>query len=179
MAQSCLVTILGIYGSLRQASFNRGALGAAGGLAPAGVTVEEADISAFPVYDEDVRSKGYPPPVADFRKRIGVADALLFATSEYNYSIPSVQKNAVDWASRPPDQPFAGKPVAMMGASLGVFGTARSQYHLRQVCVSLDMRPINKPEVMMPAAQAKFDASGAPTDEARRGLIGALIVAPA
>ena len=105
-----------------------------------------ADISQIPPYDEDVRVKGFPPAVETFRREIAAADALLFATPEYNYSMSGVLKNAIDWASRPPNQPFAGKPVAMLGASMGMFGTARAQHHLRQVCVFLDMHPLNKPE---------------------------------
>jgi chromate reductase, NAD(P)H dehydrogenase (quinone) len=177
MTQAPHVTILGICGSLRQASFNRAAWRAAIAVAPQDVAIEEADMSAVPLYDEDVRAKGYPRPVVDFRKRIAAADALLFATPEYNYSISGVLENAIDWASRPPDQPFAGKPVAMMGASMGMFGTARAQYHWRQVCVSLDMRPINKPEVMIPAAHTKVDSGGALAYEAMRGSIVALVVA--
>jgi chromate reductase, NAD(P)H dehydrogenase (quinone) len=176
MTQAPHVTILGICGSLRQASFNRAAWRAAIAVAPQDVAIEEADMSAVPLYDEDVRAKGYPRPVVDFHKRIAAADALLFAMPEYDNSISGVPKNAIDWALRPPDQPFAGKPVAMMGASMGMFGTARAQYHLGQVCVSLDMGPINKPEVMIPAAHTKVDAGGALTDQDRRGFSAALIV---
>jgi chromate reductase, NAD(P)H dehydrogenase (quinone) len=177
MAQAANITILGICGSLRQASFNRAALRMATTLAPQGVTITEAEISAIPLYNEDIRAKGFPPAVAEFRASIAAADALLFATPEYNYSMSGVLKNAIDWASRSPEQPFAGKPVAMMGASMGMYGTARSQHHLRQVCVALDMLVLNKPKVMIPAAQSKFDAAGNLTDEATRGFIAALIMA--
>jgi chromate reductase len=177
MAQDSRITVLGICGSLRQASFNRAALREAIKLAPDGVVIEEADLSEIPPYNEDIRAKGFPAPVETLRRRIAAADALLFATPEYNYSMPGVLKNAIDWASRPPDQPFAGKPIAIMGASAGMFGTARAQYHLRQVCVFLDMHPINKPEVMIPAAHTKFDANGQLTDDPTRGFIAALVAA--
>ncbi|SDR62726.1 chromate reductase [Rhizobiales bacterium GAS191] len=177
MAQGGQIKILGICGSLRHASFNKAALREAIKLAPQGVTIEEADISQISPYNEDVFAKGFPAPVEALRRQIATADALLFVTPEYNYSMPGVLKNAIDWASRPPSQPFAGKPVAMMGASMGMFGTGRAQYHLRQTCVFLDMHPINKPEVMIPAAQTKFDANGQLTDEPTRGFIAALLVA--
>ncbi|MFI5010826.1 MAG: NADPH-dependent FMN reductase [Hyphomicrobiales bacterium] len=177
MAQAPHIQVLGVCGSLRHGSFNKAALQTAIKLAPDGLSIKVADISAIPLYNEDVRAKGFPPSVETFRQEIAAADALLFATPEYNYSIPGVLKNAIDWASRPPDQPFATKPVAMMGASMGMFGTARAQYHLRQVCVFLDMHPINKPEVMIPAAQTRFDASGNLTDQPTRGFIADMLVA--
>ena len=169
------IKVLGICGSLRKGSFNRMALRVAQELAPAGMKVDVADISAFPLYNEDVRAQGFPPPVQTFRDQIAAADALLFVTPEYNYSMSGVLKNAIDWASRPPNQPFDGKSVAMMGASAGVLGTARAQYHLRQTCVFLNMFPVNKPEVMIPQAQNRFDAEGRLTDETAKGLIKQLM----
>ena len=160
--------ILGISGSLRKASFNSGLLRAAQPLAPEGVTIEIADISEIPPFNEDVQAKGYPPPVQLFRERIYAADALLFATPEYNYSVPGVLKNAIDWASRPPDQPFAGKRAGIIGASMGPTGTARAQYHLRQTGVFLDLHFINRPEVMVAAAHEKFDPQGNLTHEPTR-----------
>jgi chromate reductase len=141
------------------------------------MTIETADISAVPLYNEDVRAQGFPPPVETLRRQIAAADALLFVTPEYNYSMPGVLKNAIDWASRPPNQPFAGKPVAIMGAAAGMAGSARAQYDLRRSCVFLDMHPINKPEVLIGQAQTKFDAEGRFTDEVGRGLIHDLLVA--
>src|SRR5215468_3679831 len=135
------IKVLGICGSLRKGSFNRMALRVAQELAPAGMKVDVADISGFPLYNEDVRAQGFPPPVQTFRDQIAAADALLFVTPEYNYSMAGVLKNAIDWGSRPPDQPFDGKPVAIMGASMGLGGTGRAQYHLRQSCVYLNMFP--------------------------------------
>ena len=171
------IKVLGICGSLRMRSFNRMALRVEQELAPAGMKVDAADISAFPLYNEDVRAQGFPPAVQTFRDQIAAADALLFVTPEYNYSMSGVLKNAIDWASRPPNQPFDGKPVAMMGASGGVLGTARAQYHLRQTCVFLNMFPVNKPEVMIPQAQNKFDADGKLTDQPTRDFISAHLVA--
>ena len=139
--------------------------------------IEIADISQFCLYDEDVRAQGFPPAVERFREQIRAADALLFATAEYNYSISGVMKNAIDWASRPPDQPFAGKPAALMGASGGPTGTARSQYHLRQIGVFVDLKFVNKPEVMMGAAQDRFDAEGKLIHEPTREIIRKLVVA--
>ncbi len=141
--------VLGISGSLRRQSYNTAALRAAQELAPPGMRIETADISAIPLYNEDVRERGFPPAVEVFREQIRRADALLLVTPEYNYSIPGVLKNAIDWASRPPEQPFAGKPAAVMGASPGFTGTARAQYHLRQAAVFLDLRLLNRPEVMI------------------------------
>ncbi|HKX08106.1 MAG TPA: NADPH-dependent FMN reductase [Stellaceae bacterium] len=167
--------VLGICGSLRKGSFNMMALRVAQGLAPAGMRIEIADISAFPPYNEDVKAQGFPPAVQAFRDQIAAADALLFVTPEYNYSVSGVLKNAIDWGSRPPNQPFDGKPVAIMGASGGVLGTARAQYHLRQISVFLNMFPVNKPEVMIPQAQTRFDAQGNLTDETAKGLIKQLL----
>jgi chromate reductase len=171
------IKVLGICGSLRKGSFNRMALRVAEGLAPAGMKVDVADISAFTPYNEDVRQEGFPPAVQTFRDQIAAADALLFVTPEYNYSLSGVLKNAIDWASRPPNQPFDGKPVAIMGASGGVIGTARAQYHLRQMCVFLNMFPLNKPEVMIGQAQTRFDAEGKLTDEATAGFLKQLLEA--
>ena len=171
------INVLAICGSLRAGSYNRAALRAAIELKPPGMMIETADIGAFPLYNEDVRAQGFPPSVEKLRRQIAAADALLFVTPEYNYSMSGVLKNAIDWASRPPDQPFAGKPVAIMGAAAGMAGSARAQYDLRRSCVFLDMHPLNKPEVLIGQAQTKFDAEGRFTDEVGRGLIRDLLVA--
>jgi len=165
------LTILGIPGSLRKASFNRALLRAAIEVAPAGVKIETADISQIPPYDQDVHDVGLPPSVLALREAIKRADALLFVTPEYNYSVPGVLKNAIDWASRPPEQPFAGKPMGVIGASGGPGGTMRAQYHLRQIAVFLDMHPINKPELFVRSAGTVFDAAGKLTDEPTRALL--------
>ena len=177
MSEAKGITVLGICGSLRAGSYNRAALRTAIELKPPGMAIETADIGSIPLYNEDVRALGFPPPVEKLRAQIAAADALLFVTPEYNYSMSGVLKNAIDWASRPPDQPFAGKPVAIMGAGAGMAGTARAQYDLRRCCVFLDMHPVNKPEVFIGAAPTKFDAEGRLTDEVGRGLIRDLLVA--
>src|SRR6516165_3742651 len=177
MSEANGITVLGICGSLRAGSYNKAALRTAIELKPPGMTIETADIGSIPLYNEDVRAQGFPPPVETLRRQIAAADALLFATPEYNYSMPGVLKNAIDWASRPPDQPFAGKPVAIMGASAGMGGTMRAQYDLRKCCVFLDMLPLNKPEVFISQAHTKFDASGRLTDDAARGFIRDMLVA--
>jgi chromate reductase len=141
------------------------------------VTIEIFDISEIPLYSEDVRQRGFPPAVEAFRERIRAADALLIATPEYNYSVPGVLKNAIDWASRPPDQPFQDKPIALMGASGGMSGTTRAQHHLRQSFVYLDGHLLARPEVLIPAAAQKFDDEGNLTDEASRKLVADLLVA--
>ena len=112
------------------------------------------------------------------KQKVRAADAILFVTPEYNYSIPGVLKNAIDWASRPyGDSAWEGKPVAMMGASIGMIGTARAQYHLRQSCVFLNMFPLNQPEVMIANASQKFDQQGNLTDQLTRDKIAELLQA--
>ncbi|MGQ9368668.1 NADPH-dependent FMN reductase [Azospirillum sp. ST 5-10] len=167
--------VLSFAGSLRKGSYNRALLRIAEEVAPEGMRLEVFDLAAIPLYDADVEAQGRPEPVVAFREAIGAADAVLIATPEYNYSIPGVLKNAIDWASRPPDQPFAGKPLAIMGAGSGL-GSARSQYHLRQVCVYLDMHPLNKPEVLVRYAES-FNPDGTLKDEAVRTKIAGLLTA--
>lgn len=166
------VRVLGISGSLRKGSFNTALLRAAVAQAPPSLHIEVASIGDIPLYDEDVRAQGFPPSVEKLRAQIAAADALLVVTPEYNYSVPGVLKNAIDWASRPPNAPFAGKALAIMGASGSIGGTMRAQYHLRQIAVYLDMHPLNKPEIFVKSASAAFDAEGRLTDEATRKLIG-------
>jgi chromate reductase, NAD(P)H dehydrogenase (quinone) len=171
MSDAGPVSVLGICGSLRRGSFNMAALRAAIALKPAEMTVTVADIAQILLYNEDVRQEGFPPAVETLRRQIAAADALLFACPEYNYSMTGVLKNAIDWASRPPDQPFAGKPCAIIGAAAGMAGGARAQYDLRRACVFLDMHPLNKPEVLIGQAQSKFDADGNLLDAAAQGFI--------
>ena len=177
MAQSRTVKTLGISGSLRKASFNSAALRAAQELLPDGMTLEIADIAEVPLFNDDVRAVGFPPAAQRLREQIAAADALLFATPEYNYSYSGVIKNAIDWVSRPPDPPVIGKPVAVMGATPSLWGTTRAQYHLRQCFVFLNMFPVNKPEVLIAQAGNKFDAQGKLTDQATRDLIAQLLLA--
>jgi chromate reductase len=141
------------------------------------MTIEVAQIGDLPLYNDDVRAAGFPPPAERLRAQIAAADAVLLVTPEYNYSISGVLKNAIDWASRPPSQPFEAKPVAIMGASPGLFGSARAQYHLRQMLIFLNAMPLNRPEVMIGQAQNKFDADGNLTDEPTREFVRKLLVA--
>jgi chromate reductase len=165
------LTILGFAGSLRKGSYNKALLQAAAEVLPPGVNLEMFDLEGIPAFNQDLE-RSLPEKVIEFKAKIRAADALLIATPEYNYSISGVLKNAIDWASRPyGDNAFEGKPVAIMSASVGMLGGARAQYHLRQILVFLDMHPINRPEVMMPAATDKVNASGTVTDETTRGLI--------
>ena len=142
------------------------------------MTLETFDLAPIPMFNEDVEREGVPAVVVEFKEHIAAADAVLIATPEYNYSMPGVLKNSIDWASRPPGQsPLIGKPLAIMGASIGYFGTARAQYHLRQVCVLLNMHPVNSPEVFISGAASKFDATGKLTDGMFRDSIGKLLLA--
>jgi chromate reductase len=169
------VRIFGVAGSLRAKSYNRAALRAAVELAPSDATIDVFDIDGLPGFSEDIEQDP-PAKVVDMKRRIRAADAVLIVTPEYNYSVPGVLKNAIDWASRPyGDSAWTGKPAAIMGASVGTLGTARAQYHLRQVCVFLDMHPLNRPEVMIADAASRFDADGKLTHPKTRELIGKLL----
>jgi chromate reductase len=168
--------ILGISGSLRAGSYNSMALRAAQKLAPLGITVSIADIAAIPLYNDDVRAAGEPAAVTALKAQVRAADAVLLVTPEYNFSIPGVLKNTLDWLSRPPEPPFDGKPVAIMGASPGPVGTARVQYHLRQVLVFMNSFTVNKPEVFISHAATRFNAEGELTDEATAKYIVELLV---
>jgi len=168
--------VLGICGSLRKGSYNAMALRAAQQLAPAGMTLEIADIAAIPLYNDDVRAAGEPQAVADLKAKVRAADAVLLVSPEYNFSVPGVLKNTLDWMSRPPEPPFDGKPVALMGASGGPLGTGRMQYDLRKILVYMNTFTVNKPEVFIGMAQTKFDAQGELTDEATKKFIADLLV---
>jgi chromate reductase len=168
-------SILGIPGSLRKASFNRYALVAAQALVPAGAALETFELEGIPPFNQD-QEKQPPARVTELKAKVRAADAILFATPEYNYSIPGVLKNAIDWASRPyGDNAWQGKPVAVMGASVGILGSARAQYHLRQCFVFLNMYPVNQPEVLIASAAQRFNERGELTDETSRELIRKLL----
>jgi chromate reductase len=170
------ITILGIAGSLRKDSYNRAALRAAQLLAPKDAQIEIFELDGIPAFNQD-EEQNPPERVSELKARVRAADAILFVTPEYNYSIPGVLKNAIDWVSRPyGDSAWEGKPVAVMGASVGTLGTARAQYHLRQVFVFLNMHAINRPEVMIGNAAQRFDNQGNLTDETTKALIGQLLV---
>src|SRR5919202_4620929 len=152
--------ILGFAGSLRVGSYNKALLRAAANLLPENATLEIFDLEGIPPFNQDLE-KDLPRKVIEFKSKIRNADALLIAPPEYNYSVPGVLKNAIDFASRPyGDNPFDEKPVATMSASIGMLGAARAQYHLRQVFVFLNMYPVNRPEVIVTFAPNKFDANG-------------------
>ena len=167
--------ILGIAGSLRKASYNRAALRAAQKLAPQDATIEIFELDGIPGSNQD-EEKNPPRKVSELKSNVRAADAILLVTPEYNYSIPGVLKNAIDWASRPyGDSAWNGKPVAVMGASIGLFGTVRAQYHLRQSFIFLNMDAVNQPEVTIGNAQDRFDAHGNLMDEQSKALIRKLI----
>jgi chromate reductase len=168
---------LGLVGSLRKASYNKALMRTAMQLLPPNVTIELFDLSEFPLFNQDL-VQNPPTIVGEFKAKIRAADAVLIASPEYNYSIPGLLKNAIDWASRPAaDNAFDGKPVAVMSASTGRFGGARMQYHLRQTFVFLNMHPINRPEFMLANAASFFDEEGNLKDEDTRKRIKALLVA--
>ncbi len=171
------VKILGIAGSIRKASLNRAALRAAAELLPEGAELTTFEIDEIPPFSQD--SEANPPAaVTAFKAAIRDADAILFVSPEYNYSIPGVLKNAIDWASRPyGDSAWDGKPAAIMGVSGGALGTARMQYDLRKVMVFLNMFPLNRPEVMIGNSGQRFDAEGNLTDDATREIMAKQLAA--
>jgi chromate reductase, NAD(P)H dehydrogenase (quinone) len=171
------VRILGIAGSLRRGSYNRAALRAATKLLPEGATLDLFELDGIPGFNQD-DEQNPPEKVVELKRRVREADAILFVTPEYNYSVPGVLKNAIDWASRPyGESAWSGKPAAIMGASIGAIGTARAQYHLRQMMVFLNMFPVNQPEVMIGNAADRFDAEGNLTDETTKDYIRKLLQA--
>lgn len=169
------VNILGIPGSLRQGSYNRAALRAAQAFCPREATVEIFELHDIPPFNQD-HEHDPPARVAELKSKVRAADAVLFVTPEYNYSFSGVIKNTIDWGSRPyGDNSWAGKPVAVMGASTGVLGTARAQYQLRQALLGAGMITLARPEVMISEAATKFDAQGALVDEKTMALITKLL----
>jgi chromate reductase len=164
--------IVGICGSLRGGSLNRMALRLAGEAMPSDMALDPVEIRDVPFFDGDVLAKGFPVPVAALRERIRRADGVLIVTPEYNFSIPGVLKNALDWVSRGDDQPFAFKPVAILTASPGPLGGARVQYDLRKVLLFMNAQVLAKPEVFIGGAVAKFGPDGRCTDETTRKFVG-------
>jgi chromate reductase, NAD(P)H dehydrogenase (quinone) len=160
------IRLLGISGSLRKQSYNSGALRAIATILPQGMSFSTADLSPLPFYSSDVEQSGFPDAVKKFRSDVAAADALIFAVPEYNFSLPGVLKNALEWLSRQPDPPAYGKTCAVFGASVSPLGTARGQFHFRHVCVSLNMMLVNAPHVDINNAKDKFDDHGTLTDKA-------------
>jgi chromate reductase len=170
-----IVNILGFAGSLRKESFNRALLRAALELVPKDAKLEIFDLEGIPLFNQDLENQP-AEKVKEFKAKIRAADAVLIATPEYNYSIPGVLKNAIDCASRPyGDNAFEHKPVAIMGASIGMSGSAKAQYHLRQCFVFLTCFALNQPEVIVPFAQEKIDKNGKVTDQKTREKIKELL----
>ena len=167
------IKLVAFCGSLRKASFNRMALAAFTERLPAGTTLQTIEIGDWPLYDADIQAQGFPAPVQAAQKAMLEADGLVLVTPEYNYGPSGVLKNAIDWLSRMTPQPFAAKPVAILGAAGGALGSARAQYQLRQILVFVDGRPVNKPEVMIAQAQNRF-ADGKLTDETAGKLLADL-----
>jgi chromate reductase, NAD(P)H dehydrogenase (quinone) len=172
------ITVLGIAGSLRRGSYNRALLRSAQSLTPDDMRLDVFDLHDIPFYDADVEKRGDPEPVTELKRRVREADALVIATPEYQHSLPGVLKNALDWASRPPkDPPLRRKPIAMMGATPGRYGTARAQAELRKVLAYDDAVVLNRPEVLVANAGKAFDESGELVDETARELVRELLTA--
>ena len=172
------LNILAFAGSLRRGSYNRALVRAAVEAAPAGMTISVFEIDEIPLYNGDVEAAGDPEAVARFKEAIRAADGLLIATPEYNHGVPGVTKNAIDWASRPPRQaPLDRKPVAILGASPGITGTARGQSQLRQAFEFTNSYCMPQPEILVYKAHEKFDAEGRLTDEKTREFLGKFLVA--
>jgi chromate reductase len=169
--------IVGLCGSLRAASYNRMLMRLAESVMPASMKLQALEWRDVPVFDGDVLAKGMPPVVAGLREQVRKADGILIVTPEYNFSIPGGLKNVIDWLSRGEDQPFAGKPVAILTASAGPVGGARVQYDLRKVLLFVNAMTLIKPEVFVGSAASKFDASGQCTDEATRKFVTAQMAA--
>ena len=166
--------VLGISGSLRKASYNSAALRACRELMPQGMTLEIAEIGDIPMFNQDVFDAGMPEPVKRLRGEITAADGVLFASPEYNFSVSGPLKNAIDWGSRPPNQVFQDKPVAMFSCTPGPLGGARVQYDLRRILVQLWAYPLPRPEVFIGNAPAKF-ADGKLADETTRKFLTELL----
>lgn len=176
-----VANVIAISGSLRKASYNMAALCAAQRMQPDGMRIEILEYADVPVYNGDIEAAGLPESVKRVRAQVTAADAILIATPEYNYSIPGVLKNVIDWMSRKdPDNPgqplpLFHKPLGIIGASVGQFGTTRAQLHLRQICVYTNMVPLNQPEVLIAHAHDRFDESGEITDASTRDFVASFL----
>jgi chromate reductase len=175
MADSDL-KVLGICGSLRKKSFNMAALRAAGELVPPGMSLHITSIADLPMFNQDVLDAGMPEPVKRFRAEVAQADGVLIASPEYNFSVTPPLKNAIDWASRPPDQVWQDKPIAIFSVAPGPVGGARVQYDLRKILVQIWGLVLPRPEVFIGNAASKFDAELRLTDETTRKFLSDLLV---
>ena len=162
--------LLGIVGSLRKASINRALLRAVGEVLPEGVKLEIFErLGELPLFNSDLPE---PEPVAALKRAVADAHGVVIAVPEYNYSIPGSLKNAIDWVSRPPTTtPFRGKPVGLVGSSIGISGSMRAQYHLRQILIYTDNPVLGQPEVLIPKAIERFDSELRLVDESTRELL--------
>lgn len=166
------IKVLGIAGSLRRASFNRGLIRAAAESAPAGVTVEIFELADIPMYNQDVEDDGEPGAVVALKRAIALSDALLVATPEYNHGMPGILKNAIDWASRPRmTSPLRDRSVGVIGASTGRGSTARAQAQLREAFIFTGACVMPLPELLVGGAGADFDDDGNLTDPEVRALL--------
>ena len=172
-----IIKIVGFTGSLRKGSYNKALLKASKKLLPKNTILDIIDLADLPFFNEDVEVEGLPGSVVEFKKKLAEADGVLISTPEYNFSIPPVLKNALDWASRSDALPLYGKPLAIMSASPGMLGGARVQYHLRQVCVQLNLIALNKPELFIANVDKKFDQDGNLIDEKTKSSITRLLEA--
>jgi len=167
--------ILGVCGSLRKASYNMAALRACNELMPEGMSMKIAQIGDLPLFNQDVFDAGMPEAAKRFRAEVAEADGVLIASPEYNFSLSAALKNAIDWASRPPNQSWQDKPIAIFSCSGGPLGGARVQYDLRRILVQLWGHVLPRPEVFIGSAQTKFDAQGKLTDETTRKFLAELL----
>ncbi|NKJ47677.1 hypothetical protein CIC12_13170 [Burkholderia sp. SG-MS1] len=179
MSDQNSLRLVTLVGSLRRLSFHAAIADCLQELAPENVRVTKLpSVGLLPHYNADVQAEGFPLSVLELGNAISEADGVIIVTPEYNYSVPGVLKNALDWLSRLPAPPFVGKPVAIQSASPGIFGGARAQYHLRQSMVFLDAQVLNKPEVMVGGAASKVDVEGKTvTDPQTREIISAQLKA--
>jgi chromate reductase len=170
-----VTALLGICGSLRRASINRWLLQTLGASLPAGITLGIHESIEVPLFNSDIAE---PPSVTALKDAIRASAGVVFAVPEYNYSIPGGLKNALDWISSPPSKsPLRGKPVAIVGATSGMSGTIRAQLHMRQILLFSDCQVLAQPEILIPRAHERFDATGALTDESTRALLARFGVA--
>ena len=167
--------VLGICGSLRKASFNMAALRACGEMMPEGMSLTIARIDDIPIFNQDVFDAGIPEAAKRLRAEVAAADGVLIASPEYNFSLTAALKNAIDWASRPPNQSWQDKPVAIFSVSAGPMGGARVQYDLRRILGQIWAHVLPRPEVFIGASASKFDAQGRLTDETTRKFLGELL----